>query len=62
MSDLNPETTVAVLLEAAGITVPQDEFDYFVKAYPGLRASLDALYAVPMTKEEEPQLVFSPYL
>ncbi|GAA0584275.1 hypothetical protein GCM10010172_81550 [Paractinoplanes ferrugineus] len=59
---MNAETTVSVLFEAAGITVPPDEFDYFVKVYPALRAGLDALYEVPMTKEEEPQLVFSPYL
>jgi len=59
---MSAENSVAVLLEAAGITVPPDEFDYFVAVYPALRASLDALYAVPMAKEEEPQLVFSPYV
>jgi hypothetical protein len=32
-----------------------------VASYPQQRAALDALYDVPMTKEEEPQLVFTPY-
>ena len=34
----------------------------FVADYTKHRADLDALYAVPMVKEEEPQLIFSPYL
>jgi hypothetical protein len=29
-------------------------------AYPAYRASLDALYAVPMPHEEEPQVIFTP--
>jgi hypothetical protein len=53
------EETVTVLLEAAGLTIPDDEKTEFVKAYPAFRASLDALYAVPMSHEEEPQLIFS---
>jgi hypothetical protein len=56
------EETVTALLDAAGLTVPDDEKAEFVAAYPALRASLDALYAVPMSHEEEPQLVFSPFV
>lgn len=56
------EETVTALLAAAGITVPDDEKAEFVAAYPELRGSLDALYAVPMSHEEEPQLTFSPYV
>jgi hypothetical protein len=56
------EETVTAMLAAAGITVPEDEKAEFVAAYPALRASLDALYAVPMSHEEEPQLIFSPYV
>lgn len=56
------EETVTALLAAAGITVPDEEKAEFVAAYPEFRASLDALYAVPMSHEEEPQLVFSPYV
>ncbi|MCW2540236.1 MAG: hypothetical protein JWN95_1961 [Frankiales bacterium] len=56
------EETVTVMLAAAGITVPDDEKAEFVAAYPAFRASLDALYAVPMSHEEEPQLIFSPFV
>jgi hypothetical protein len=56
------EDTVTAMLDAAGITVPDDEKAEFVAAYPALRASLDALYAVPMSHEEEPQLIFSPFV
>lgn len=57
------ETTVTVLLAAAGLTVSEEEFATFVADYPAWRADLDALHAVPlMPKEEEPQTVFSPLL
>jgi hypothetical protein len=57
-----PEQAVTTLLAAAGMSVPDDEKAMFVASYPALRASLDALYAVPMSHEEEPQLIFSPYV
>lgn len=57
-----PEESVRVMLAAAGLTVSTDEFAQFVADYTKHRADLDDLYAVPMVKEEEPQLVFSPYL
>jgi hypothetical protein len=56
------EESVTVLLAAAGLTIPEDEKAEFVAAYPAFRASLDALYEVPMSHEEEPQLIFSPYV
>lgn len=56
------EETVTVLLAAAGLTIPEEEKAELVEIYPEFRASLDALYAVPMSHEEEPQLVFSPYV
>lgn len=56
------EDTVRVLLSAAGLTVSDTEFAKFADDYPKWRADLDALYAVPMIKEEEPQTVFSPLL
>jgi hypothetical protein len=55
-----PEQAVAVLLHAAGVSVPADEEAELVASYPALRVSLDALHAVPIGHEEEPQLVFSP--
>lgn len=57
-----PQESVTVMLAAAGLTVSAEEFTQFVEDYAKHRADLDALYAVPMVKEEEPQLVFSPYL
>jgi hypothetical protein len=57
-----PEESVQVMLAAAGLTVSDEEFAQFVADYTKHRADLDALYAVPMVKEEEPQLIFSPYL
>jgi hypothetical protein len=58
--DVTPEQAVAVLLGAAGLTVPADEEAALVTSYPELRTSLDALYAVPIGHEEEPQLIFRP--
>ncbi|MDX6229020.1 MAG: hypothetical protein QOI76_2410 [Frankiales bacterium] len=55
-----PDTVVTVLLEAAGLTVPPADVAEFVALYPAHRAELDALYAVPMSHEEVPQLTFSP--
>ncbi len=54
------EESVNVLFAAAGLTVPDDDKAAFVEAYPFWRAGLDALYAVPMIREEEPQLTFDP--
>jgi hypothetical protein len=54
------EELVRAFLLAAGLSVSDEEFTEMVADYPAHRAALDALYAVPMVKEEEPQLVFSP--
>ena len=54
------ETTVQALLQAAGLVPSAEELARLVADYPAHRAALDALYAVPMDKEEEPQTVFSP--
>ncbi|WP_432492758.1 hypothetical protein [Kineococcus auxinigenes] len=58
----DPKTSVEVLLAAAGLTVTPEEFDAIVRSYPDVRAQIDAMYAVPMLKEEEPQLVFTPFV
>lgn len=56
------EMSVAALLEAAGLTLSPEETAEFVGFYPGYRIALDALYAVPMVKEEEPQIIFTPFV
>ena len=51
--------TVKHLLEAAGITCSEEEFEGFVKAYPVLRAGADSLY-IEEIRYEEPALIFTP--
>jgi len=55
------EGTVRSLLEAAGLTVSEEEFKQFVESYPTLRAAADSLY-IPEVRYEEPALVFSPVM
>jgi hypothetical protein len=50
-------TTVKTLLEAAQLTVTDEEFDLFVKIYPDLRAGADAMYLCE-ARYEEPALNF----
>lgn len=53
-------TTIQALLAAADLEITPAEFDTLVAVYPDMRSDVDALYAVPMAKEEEPQLIFTP--
>lgn len=55
-----PDTVVPVLLQAAGLHLPAVEVAELVALYPAHRAELDALFAVPLSHEEVPQLTFSP--
>jgi hypothetical protein len=50
-------TTVRALLDAAGLTVSDEEFDLFVRVYPGMRSSADGMYLAE-TRTEEPALIF----
>jgi len=54
------ETVVRALLDAHGLSITDDEVMTLARDYSALRASLDALHEVPMSKEEDPQSVFSP--
>ncbi|MBV9581828.1 MAG: hypothetical protein JO057_24875 [Chloroflexi bacterium] len=51
------QTTVKALLDAAQLTMNDDEFELFVKTYPTLRQGADALY-IPETRYEDPALIF----
>jgi hypothetical protein len=51
--------TVTTLAALAGLTPSPEEMAAFVRSYPTTRASLDALYAVPGVRYEEPCVVFS---
>jgi hypothetical protein len=51
------EATVRILLDAARLSVHDDELQLFVKTYAELRANADDLY-VPEVNSEEPALIF----
>jgi hypothetical protein len=51
------KTTVKALLDAAQLTMNEDEFELFVKTYPALRQGADSLY-IPETRYEDPALIF----
>jgi len=49
--------SVKALLQAAQLTVTDEEFELFVKTYPDLRAGADGMY-LPEVRYEEPGLNF----
>lgn len=49
--------TVATLLAAAGLQVPDNEVERLAQLYPGLRRSMDRMYEVP-TGDEVPAALF----
>jgi hypothetical protein len=55
----DPSAAVKVLLETAGITVSDEEFEKFTDSYPVLRAQADGLY-LPHLEAEEPAVSFDP--
>jgi hypothetical protein len=54
---IDTRTTVKALLDAAQLTMADEEFELFVKSYPALRQGADDLY-IPETRYEEPAPVF----
>lgn len=52
------QTTVKALLDAAQLTMSDEEFDLFVKSYPTLREGADGLY-IPEARYEDPALIFN---
>lgn len=53
-------TFVRGLIEQAGLRLNNDEIAELASSYELHRAAVETLYSVPMTKEEEPQVIFSP--
>jgi hypothetical protein len=51
------EMTVKALIEAAGLTMSDEEFQLFARMYPTLRSGADDMY-IPETRYEEPALIF----
>ncbi len=52
------ETTGRSLLDAAGITCSEAEFDAFVAQYPGIQKQVEAWYA-PAFADADPLLVLA---
>lgn len=55
----NSAAVVRALLDAAQLTVSDEEFERFVAIYPIMRAQADALY-LPELESEAPCLHFDP--
>jgi hypothetical protein len=58
-SGTDAATIVRSLLDAAKLTVSDDEFDGFVRMYPTMRQNADAMY-VPEMEPEAPAMHFDP--
>jgi hypothetical protein len=50
-------TTVKALLDAAGLSLSDEEFELYTRIYPTMRSGADSLY-IPETRYEEPALIF----
>ena len=58
---LTPEetdTTVRMLLKAAGLNLTEEQIEGYVRIYPILREGADSLY-IPEARYESPALIFS---
>jgi hypothetical protein len=53
------DTTVRALLDAAHLTVSDEEFQLFTRVYPQIRVGADGMY-IPETRSEDPALIFDP--
>ena len=58
--EIDDHAVVAVLLAQAGLTLPVEEVDELVKAYPVIRGAIASLYAVPTNRHEVPAFSFDP--
>lgn len=56
---MTAENTVRTLLDAAHITVPDEEIEALVKTYPALRTQADGLY-LPELEFVDPAVDFNP--
>lgn len=48
------------LLQQHGVSIPEDELELLVQAYPARRAAVEALYALDRVRYEEPAVIFDP--
>ena len=59
MTETDVESTVRTLLSVAGLSPSEDEIAILVQAYPGHKAGIESLYAIPEVKYGAPGLVFN---
>ncbi|MEZ4552803.1 MAG: hypothetical protein AB7L91_13185 [Dehalococcoidia bacterium] len=52
------EGTVRTLLASAGLSLTDEQVAMYVRVYPRLRASADALFAMPEVRYEQPAVIF----
>lgn len=57
-ADPQVETTVRNLLAAAGMSLPDDKVELYVRIYPRLRASADALFTIPEIRYDQPAVLY----
>ena len=52
------ETTVRNLLEVAGLALTDEQVAMYVRIYPKIRASADALFMIPEVRYEQPAMIY----
>jgi hypothetical protein len=52
------EGTVRTLLAISGLSLTDEQVDMYVRIYPRLRASADALFAIPEVRYEQPAVIY----
>lgn len=58
MPENDSETTVRVLLGAAGLSLTDEQVDLYARIYPKLRAAADSLYSIPEVRYEQPAVIY----
>lgn len=57
-TDAGTEVTVRNLLSAAGMSLPDEKVELYVRIYPRLRAAADALFDIPEVRYEQPAVIY----
>lgn len=52
------DTTVRTLLEVAGLDLTEEQIQKYIRVYPAIRASADALFVIPEIRYEQPAVIF----
>ncbi len=52
------DTTVRTLLEVAGLHLTEEQIQMYIRVYPAIRESADALFVIPEIRYEQPAVIF----